>query len=309
MIFQKFSIVMIALILSACSTFNGGMPNLPYNTEEELAIVKDALKSDASVKSFYDAPTVERRNRFIASRLLITNIEYLKFIKAMSVEESQIHSASEILVLSLDVASTAFTPVKTKTILSALSSITGGTRLSIDKNVFMEKSMSALVSAMNAQRKEVLTRLIKGSALDLNGYSFEQALSDTNDYYLAGTFHGAFTAIQKDASVKEEKAEAVIQFEMKKRNPQFLDAVVKARVESLLSQVDALSDETLFGLIKAPPVTDGFIDSVVAARDPSNLRNSDKKAAVAILKMRIVLSERDDKNLSAWEAAVKAVAK
>lgn len=305
----RFLILAVGLSLSGCATFQGGMPNLPFNTEEELGIVKDQLKTAASVQTYYDAPSVETRNKFIASRLVITNIEYLKFIKQLSADEAQIHAAADILVLSLDVASTAFTPVKTKTILSGLSSITGGARLSIDKNAFLEKTMSALVSAMNAQRKDVLKRIIKGTAIDLNGYTFEQALSDINDYYLAGTFHGALTSIQRDASVKEDKADAEIRTFMTSRDAKFVDSSVQTRVDSLLSEVDKLPDASLFGLVKAPPVTDPFAEKVVAATDPGNLRNTDRKAAITALKMRIVLSKRDEDSLSAWDAAIRALIK
>jgi len=199
------------LSLSGCTSFKGGMPDSPYNMKEDLGYVKDKMSSSASVKTFYESPSVETRNKFIASRLFTTNIEYLKFIKGLSSNETQINSAADIMVMSLDIASTAFTPVKTKTILSSLSAITGGTRLSIDKNAYSEKTMSAVVAAMNAQRKEVLKRIIRGTKLDLNQYTFEQALSDINDYYMAGTFFGALTAIQRDASVKEHQLDTEIQ--------------------------------------------------------------------------------------------------
>ncbi len=297
------------LLLGGCVAFQGGMPNLPFNVEEELGIVKSQLKSSASVKTYYDAPSIETRNKFIASRLVITNIEYLKYIKALSAEESQIHSAADILVLSLDIAATAFSPVNTKTVLTALSSVTGGSRLALDNNAFYEKTMSALIAAMNAQRKEVLQRIIKGTVTDLNGYTFEQALSDINDYYLAGTLQGALVSIQRDAGTKEVNADAAIKVFMAARDTKFVDIAVQSRVDKLLGDVDKLADSALFGLIKAPPVTDPFVESVVAARDPQNLRDKDRAAATSILKMRIVLSRRDENSLAAWEAAVKSVAK
>ena len=302
-------ITLLSLVFSGCATFQGGMPNLPFNTEEELGIVKTELKDAASVKTYYAAPSVETRNKFIASRLVITNIEYLKYIKNLSAEESQIHSATDILVLSLDAISTAMSPVNTKTVLSGVSSITGGTRMAIDKNAYHDKTMSALISTMNAQRKEILNRLLKGTVLDLNGYPFEQALADISDYYLAGTINGALSSIQHDAVVKESNAEGQIHTFMAKRDKGFADPTTQGRVSSILAELDKLKDADLFGLVKAPPVTEPFVENVVAARDPKGLSNTDRSAALSILKMRVVLSKRDENSLSAWEAAVKSLTK
>lgn len=304
---KNFLSICFIIFLSGCATFQGGMPDLPFNAEEELCIVKANLKTAASVNAYYSSPSIESRNKFIASRLVITNIEYLKYIKNVSAEESQIHSATDILVLSLDVAATAFTPAATKTILSALSSITGGTRLAIDKNAYADKAMSALVSAMNAQRKEVLKRVVAGSAMSLNGYTFEQALSDINDYYLAGTINGALSSIQRDASVKEAAADSAITILMGKRDSNFVDANTQARIDKMLGAIDKLADQQLFDLVTSPPVTNAEIAKVVAARDPLNLRNSNREAAIKTIKMMIVLTNRDDKSISAWEAAVKSL--
>lgn len=308
-IFQRIFATIIFLGVSGCATFQGGMPNLPFNTEEELGIVKTELKDAASVKAYYAAPSVETRNKFIASRLIITNIEYLKYIKSLSAEESQIHSATDILVFSLDVLSTAATGINAKTALSAISSIAGGSRLAIDKNAYHDKTMSALISAMNAQRKDVLKRLLQGAAMDLNGYTFESALSDMSDYYLAGTLNGALSSIQHDAVVKEGKADGEIRSFMAKRDSKFVDSVSQARVSSLLSDVGKLSEAALFALVKNPPVTNQFTDSVIAARDPKSLRLTDQAAALSMLKARIVLSDRDENSLRAWEAAIVSMPK
>jgi len=280
------------------------MPNLPFNTEDDLGIVRERLKSYASVKTYYDSPSVWKRNKFIASRLVITNIEYLRFIKNLSAEESQIHAASDILILSLDIVSRAVSPAATKTILSGISSITGGSRLAIDKNAYKEKTMTALVSVMNAQRKEVLNRILKGTGLDLNRYPFEQALSDINEYYLAGTINGAMSTIQQESAAKELKNETEIRTFMENRSVAFADVEVQSRVDALLDKIDYLEVSELYSLNTSPPVTDPYTEKVVSARDPHNRRVHYREDAISILKMRIILSKRDTESLMAWEAAI-----
>ena len=63
---------------------------------------------------------------------------------------------------------------------------------------------------MNAQRKVVLERILKGMMNTLEDYSFEQALADIYEYYQAGTFMGAVMAIQADSGAKEKEADQEI---------------------------------------------------------------------------------------------------
>jgi hypothetical protein len=301
---MKTILALFLITLTGCATLSGGMPNPPFDVEKDLGELKSALQQSMSVKAYYEKPSVESRNKFVSSRLVIINIEYLKYIKSLSAEESQIHAATDILILSLDIASTALTPVSTKTVLSALSAAIGGVRLSIDDNFYYQKTVPVLIAAMNAERKSIMLKVIQGMAKNLNGYPFEQALSDVNEYYLAGTIPGALNAIQKDSGAKENDADEKIQTFLKNRDPSFLDEVVQSRIDKLLDSVETLNEQTLFDLNKNPPVAEAWIEAVVNSRDPNKKRYNDRKSAAMILKMRIVLSRRDDDAIQAWEAAI-----
>lgn len=303
---KNIAILLFLTLLSGCATLKGGMPSPPFDIEKDLGEVKEALQKSMSVKAYYDSPSEAARNKFVSSRLVIINIEYIKFIRSLSAEESQIHAATDILVLSLDIASSAFAPRATKTILSAVSSSIGGARLSIDDNFYYKKTVPVLISSMNAERKAVFLKIIEGTSKDLNGYPFEQALADINEYYLAGTIQGALNAIQRDSGAKESSKDQAIQTFLKARDTKSLDATLQVRVGKIMDSLDKLDDTTLFDLNKKPPATETWIDTVVNNRDPNRKRESDRDAAIKILKMRVVLSERDEKSLSAWEAAVKS---
>src|SRR5262249_27982621 len=77
------------------------------------------------------------------------------------------------------------------------------------------------------------------------------------------------------------------------------------RVSQILDAIDNLKDADLKSLAKNPPVHDPDVDKVVAFRDPNRLRFEKPAVARSILKMEVVMSQRDDTALSAWEAAVK----
>src|SRR5574340_457266 len=219
-------ILSLLIILSGCATLGGGMPTPPFDIEKDLGELKAELQNSMSVKAYYNLPSESSRNKFVSSRLVLINIEYIKYIKNLSAEESQIHAASDILVLSLDIAATAFTPLTTKTTLSAISAGIGGARLSIDDNFYHKKAVNALVSSMNAERKVILLKIIQGISKDLNGYPFEQALSDVNEYYLSGTMQGALNAIQRDSGAKENDADVKMQTFLKSRDSKFVDSAI-----------------------------------------------------------------------------------
>jgi len=303
----KLYFLVVPLFLGGCASFDGGMPNLPYDIKEDLGVAREQLASYASVKAFYDDPKEINRNKYISAKLLTINYAYLEFIKGLTSEEAVIHSASEILVLALDIGATGSTVTTTKTALSGISSLIGGARLSIDKNAYYDKSMTALVSGMNANRKEILVRLLDGMGKSLDSYPFEQAMSDINDYYQAGTIMSAISTLQKESGAKEEKADEAIENILLSRDKGFVDATKQARVDSMLDEVDDLTDASVLSLASAPPIIDPTVSTLVQARDPSNLRLTDPNVAKQVLKMQIVYWDRNDTNLKLWRAAIAAL--
>jgi len=138
------------------------------------------------------------------------NLQYLKWLRKITTEKQFLDTATDVLIMSLNLAATAAGGEGTKVILSAISAGVAGSKTSIDKHYFYEKTVPALIAAMNAQRKAVLERILIGMKGDLEDYSFEQALSDIYEYYQAGTFMGAVMAIQSDSGAKEKKSDEKI---------------------------------------------------------------------------------------------------
>ena len=147
------------------------------------------------------------RNKIIDGRLALINLNYNQFIAQFSVTRQTLDFGTEITQLGLNLATTAVGGESTKTILGAISSGVTGGKIAIDKNFFFEKTVSVLVSSMNAQRKVMLAPLLIGMTNSTTVYPLTQALADIDAYYFAGTFIGALQAIQADAGSKEIKAD------------------------------------------------------------------------------------------------------
>jgi len=90
------------------------------------------------------------------------------------------------------------------------------------------------------------------------------------------------------------------------RDEDFAAPERQARINELLDKVGDLQADRAISLASNPPVTDPDVERAVAARDPQQLRRTSEEVAREIVKMRLVLSQRDDAALAAWEAAITA---
>lgn len=206
----------LSLFVGGCKTHRyAGAPPPAYDVDKDIKQLEVVFKQSSSITNFYSSPgsqTTEERNKFITGRLVLINLQYFKWLRSVTADKQLLDSASDILVMSLNLAGTAVGGAQAKTILAAISAGVAGGKTTIDKYYFYEKTIPAMAAAMNAQRKQVLINIVKGLDLDLKRYSFEQSITDLNDYYQAGTFQGAITVIQAEAGAKEKAATGAINF-------------------------------------------------------------------------------------------------
>lgn len=196
------------LMLFGCSTIrNGGAPEPSFSYEKDLQDLEKLFSPAATIASMGTSPTQESRNAFIDGRLALYNIRYVRFVRDLGVDKQHLDAATDIMLLALNLSSAATSAIRTKTNLAlAAAGVTGG-KVTIDKHFYFEKSIPALVSTMNAQRKLVLINIIQNRAKGIDEYPLTAALDDLSNYEMAGTLIGAITNLQADAAVKEKVAE------------------------------------------------------------------------------------------------------
>lgn len=305
-----------ATLFTGCgSVRKPGFPKQSYNEKAQIKTLEKEFEKPRMISAYYalcarPGVTEEEkhaaRNRIIDGRLALINLNYNQFVSEFSFTKQSIDFSAEMTELGVNLATTAVGGSSAKTILGAVSAGITGTRLAIDKNFFYEKTVTVLVTSMNAQRKVALVPILRGMKASTDDYPLAQVLSDLDGYYFAGTFLGALQSIQAEAGATDKEAQATINFI---RNPGFTEEAAQSKVEALLEEVDGLTDAQVLDIEKAPPVrADAELDSLIRARDPGNLRNSDAAVARQILKMRILMDgRRDEESLSKWGAAIKSV--
>jgi len=226
-----FSLIFVLFIVTGCSTVgSGGAPKQSFNANKDIKALAKHFEQATQISKFYEIDPSnkqmqrDQRNAFITGRMVLVDLRYIQFIRGMTRERQLLDSASDFLILSLNLAGAGAAGATTKTILSSIAAGVGGTKVIVDRDFFYQKTVPALVAAMNAQRAAARVPLIKGLQQDIDGYPFHTAVEDAQSYYEAGTFIGALNAIQADAADKEAAKKNEIQ-EIVDRGPQYYDVL------------------------------------------------------------------------------------
>jgi hypothetical protein len=208
------SCIVVSVLLFGCnSTHYGGAPEPSFDVDKDLKQLAKYFGDADSIKGYYERksrPGVSgdelkaARDEFIAARLTMMNIRYIQFIRQSTSDKQLLDSSVDILGIGLNIAGVSFDSAATKTALAGIAAGVSGSKAVIDKNYYFEKTIPALIAAMNAQRKKALVPILDGVQKDISDYTFEEAVTDLHNYYFAGTFIGAIQVIQADAGVKEQ---------------------------------------------------------------------------------------------------------
>lgn len=236
------TLVVLLLTGTSCkTTTSGGMPEPVYSIKKDMQAIKAKYGDDKALETFYNTPppTTLTRNQFISARLALLNISYLEFVRACTADRQLLESATEMLVMGLNLAGTSAEGAAAKTTLAAIAAGVGGSKTIIDKNYYYNQDMPALIAAMNAQRKVVLQTILEGMMTKTyEEYPIETAVADLQAYYIAGTLQGARSAIQSDASAKEKEKDDEIKL-IPVLSPTQID--LKSSLTKAVGKIDASS--------------------------------------------------------------------
>ena len=280
----RISILILFCLISGCKTVDyGGAPEQSFDIKKDLRQLEDHYKNAKSISDFYKAPTISARNEFIEGRLVLMNIRYIQFIRTLTAEKQLFDSATEMLAMSLTLTATAIEPASTKTALSAIASGVLGTHDIVNKNYYFEKTIPALISTMDAERKGVLVNILKGRNKDLFDYPITQAIIDLNTYYQAGTLQSAVMTIQVQAAENDSEATRKVQsiqrvadFSSNDLLQETLMSLTLTRLEKLAdtNQIEDYQENALLNTVRELGITVDNIDDQKVKALVKAIRNS-----------------------------------
>ncbi len=198
----------VAFTLAGCTTLrNGGAPEPSFSYDKDLQDLEALFAPAASIAKIGANPNENDRNSFIDGRLALYNIRYVRFVRNLGVDKQHLDAATDVLLLAINLSSAATSAIQAKTNLALIAAGVTGVKITIDKHFYFDKTIPALVSTMNAQRKQILVEILKGRAKTIADYPLMRALDDLNSYEQAGTLIGAIGILQSDAANKEKAAD------------------------------------------------------------------------------------------------------
>src|SRR2546423_4055981 len=133
-----------------------------------------------------------KRNQIVNDLVFLINDYYDKYEVRWFATSSGIAAGSDIATLGLDTIVAASSGKQIRTILAAVSTGIGGSKLALEKDVLKNQSISVIIHTMRAARNKQYADLqLKLKAQVATDYPLAEALVDVQNYFHAGTVLGA----------------------------------------------------------------------------------------------------------------------
>lgn len=170
---------------------------------------KDALLSYYK-KSDNDRLGLTRRDYrdyIVGTYLGATDDSYKHFIDRLSSADRGSALGMDLLLLGLSGATALAGPSAIEE-LATVTAITTGARASIDKRLFYDRTLPAVIAAMDAERAAIKVEIERKRGLPVEQYSLDTAIDDLRRLAEAGRLDRAFARITKVAIMDRSAQEA-----------------------------------------------------------------------------------------------------
>jgi len=303
--------LLVVLLITGCPAITG-YPNRSTNAKRDLHAL--ASYSDPTVITNYSArddsarggkTRRQYRDEVVNGRLTAIDIQFNLFQEQLYEQGIGAGILTDWLVLALGGATTVIGTAVTKAALGAAITGVTGAKVAFDKHVYFNQTLPALLTKMQAQRKEVLVLIRAGLHRDDAEYPLTQALGDLEHYFNVGTIPGVIVSIAESAGAQAKKADEDLKIVLDiARDKSFLEKSNTARIEVIVNKIPSLSDGAAIVLNQNPPTQDPKSEAVIQEQDKRNQRFVNGNAARQALLLRAQIDHRNEENLSAWEKAL-----
>jgi hypothetical protein len=178
------------LALAGCLP-STGTPDRLYPIASEMVTVRNTQEQLVSQYNtfVFSSPAQAKlaRNEIIAERMFAIDVQYVRYENALTREGQEVSFATLATAGALGTASTLFTPVVTKSVLSGLSTVTLGTKGYYDSEILLASSIRTIQKQMRASRNLIAAGISAKVVQSVADYPLAAALSDLEEYYDAGT--------------------------------------------------------------------------------------------------------------------------
>ncbi len=201
-------VILLSVQLAACASFQG-YPEDPSDPATDLIAFQDYFKPE-KIESYLAAQGDARRairDEVVYGRLAAYDIEFSKFRRAINSQSNFTNVSGNVAALGLSGAGAVAGGVTTKAILAAASTAVLGATGEVDKDLFYQKTMPALLAQMEANRAKILSDIKNQLTSPDSTYPLAAAIIDLNAYKEAGSVPGAISLVSQSAAKIESTAQ------------------------------------------------------------------------------------------------------
>jgi len=192
------------LVLSACASFDG-QPEPVISPLKATALIEGQDPSTVIAHMSHlgaDERTLYR-NRVVAGHLLAMDARYYQFRRDLSRNVKGGNIGFELATIGTTGVASLW--AKGADELAAVATALAGGRATVNRELYFEKTLPALLSLMDSKMLTVRSDILKGLSQSEDRYTIEEAFTDLWRYQSAASIDGA---IQQAAAAAAEEAKA-----------------------------------------------------------------------------------------------------
>ncbi|NOT87456.1 MAG: hypothetical protein HOP03_04655 [Lysobacter sp.] len=179
----------------------------------------------------------KERNAWINNAMTCINDNHHEFVRELRRSEAGWGIATGITTLALGIASSLTPSSGVKANYAAASLLITGSDEVINKEAFLEQTVTALIAAMDANRKKALVPIIRGMSASVDLYPIGLAHEDLLAYQRAGSLMAGLTFVSANAQTSIEESNT--ELAKLRENVPLTDAETKRR-ECLTMVLEAI---------------------------------------------------------------------
>jgi hypothetical protein len=195
------AVLAAALALAGCESLQGApMPIDPATPPKDACPTRDMLTTYAATPLTQTAPSRrEQRDADIGACVSLIDGQYYAFVKQLHVQNVSTTLTLDLVSLGLTNAATLASKTTANALSAGASGVTGA-GLALNKDVFYQKTLPAIIAQMDADRALVYKNIRLSEQSDETTYTLADAQHDLRDYEAAGTIDEAISAISASAT-------------------------------------------------------------------------------------------------------------
>jgi len=201
--------------LAGCASLAGSPPRV-IGVTDSMAMVRQYSVAKA-LRAFDDDPQkdgdlrhgltpAQYRNMVVAVYLNAADAQYHEWRAQVSDERRELGVGFDSMVIGLTGAASVARQSLVRS-LSAAASIMAGTRGAIDRNVYFDRALPALLATMDAQRLRIRAEINRRLTDTATDYPLAAAFADISEYELAASLDRAIEDVTAQAAADRQAAQ------------------------------------------------------------------------------------------------------